>query len=511
MSSCLFTNGRIRTLADSDCDWVLVEGETISATGEKDAPSADRTIDLDGALLLPSFCDAHVHLATTGLFETGMDFRGIESARQILDAFADRARSETGILFGGNFEDPLDAPLTRAELDRAVGPRSALLARADMHSSVVSSALLRRLDVEKLPGVDRDEDGHPTGYLREQASAEAWALFDANLPLEQQREAIHAAARRAYSKGVTEVHEMFVTEWRGWESFDTLVETLEDEPLGVVPYVATDDVARVAGMGLARIGGDYFLDGSFGSHTAWLSSPYSSPPPPGSGPTGIAYRSDAELLRFFNDAQAAGLQVGVHAIGDAAVEQAIRTWELVAASLGTEEVRRIGHRIEHFECASDDHMARAVLLGLRASVQPAFDHFWGGPDGMYAQRIGWDRASAMNRFRSMMDSGLVLGAGSDSTVTPLDPFLQIASLRSHHVESESLSAEEAIRLHTSGARALADGRGGAIAVEQPADVVAVDRDPLESPPAELSGTRVLGTWIKGRRVWPPGEADEEFA
>jgi predicted amidohydrolase YtcJ len=509
MGSCLFTNGRMRTLAGPDCDWVLVDGDSIAATGENsDTPSADRVIDLDGAILIPSFCDAHVHLGTTGLYEQGMDFRGVQRAQVILDAFAERARSQTGILFGGNFEDPLDEPLTRTELDAAIGNRSALLARADMHSCVVSSALLRHLDVEGLKGVDRDEEGRPTGYLREQASAEAWSWFDGNLPLEQQREALGAAARRAYSRGVTEVHEMFVTEWRGWETLDTLIETLETEPLTVVPYVATDDVERVVDMGLTRIGGDYFLDGSFGSHTAWLSAPSSSPPPGGSTPTGISYRSDADLLRFFNDSQAAGLQVGVHAIGDAAIEQAVRTWELVAASVGTEAVRRLGHRIEHFECASDDHIARAVLLGLRASVQPAFDHYWGGPDGLYARRIGWDRASGMNRFRSMMGAGLALGAGSDSTVTPLDPFLQLAALRSHHLESESLDAEVALRLHTSGSRALAgDDAAGKITPGRAADLVAVDRDPVESTPDDLTGSQVLGTWIRGRRVWPREESE----
>ena len=99
------------------------------------------------------------------------------------------------------------------------------------------------------------------------------------------------------------------------------------------------------------------------------------------------------------EGQHEGLQVGVHAIGDAAIEQAIGTWEKVADKVGMDDVRNLGHRIEHFECASDDHIARAARLGLRASVQPAFDRLWGGPDGLYAQRMGWDRAQGHEPVR----------------------------------------------------------------------------------------------------------------
>ena len=500
--STLFEGGRVVTQAGT-ADWALVSNGIVVGTGAaSDSPSAEHTVDLDGGVLLPSFCDAHVHLPATGLYVAGMDFRGEKSSRAILGAFAERARERDAILYGGNFEDPLDRPLTAPLLDEAVGDRPALLARADMHSCVVSSALLRDLDVAGLDGVDA-EGGRPTGYLREQAAAEAWRWFDASLPREQQRAAIRAALDLAYSKGVTSVHEMFVVEWRGWASLDVFLDAIEGAALDVVLYVATDEVERVKEMGLPRIGGDYFLDGSFGSHTAWLSRPYDSPPPEGSPPRGVAYRDPGELFELFREAQAASLQTGVHAIGDAAIEQAISTWEKVAAEVGDDAVRSLGHRIEHFECASDDHIERAARLALRASVQPAFDHFWGGTDGLYARRIGAERALAMNRFGTMVSRGVELGAGSDSTVTPLDPFLQMAALRGHHVETERLDAAAAFRMHTVGSRALAgDHSAGRIAPQQRADLVVVDRNPLVVTTEELRETQVLGTWIAGERVWP---------
>ncbi|HEX2295319.1 MAG TPA: amidohydrolase family protein [Actinomycetota bacterium] len=493
--SVLFSGGRVVTPGGA-AEWALVEDGVVAATGAAgDEPHAARRVDLDGGVLLPSFCDAHVHLPATGLYAAGMDFRGETSSRAILDAFAERARDPDAILYGGNFEDPLDRPLSSALLDEAVGDRPALLARADMHSCVVSSALLRQLDV-----------GETTGYLREQDAAEAWRWFDASLPRRQQRDAIRSAVELAYSKGVTSVHEMYVVEWRGWGSLDVMQEALAGTALQVVLYVATDEVARVRDMGLPRIGGDYFLDGSFGSHTAWLSEPYASAPPDGTPVTGISYRDDAALLELFREAQASFLQMGVHAIGDAAIEQAVSTWEKVAADVGDDAVRSLGHRIEHFECATDDHIERAARLGLRASVQPAFDLYWGGTDGLYASRIGDGRALDMNRFGTMAARGVSLGAGSDSTVTPLDPFLQMSALRGHHVAAERLDAAAALEMHTVGSRALAgDATAGVIAAGQRADLVLVDRDPLTTD--DVAGTEGAGTWIAGERVWPPAEAE----
>ena len=513
MTTTLFHNGTIHTNVEGKTvAWVLVEDDRIDQAGPTDGlPAADRHVDLQGGTLIPAFCDAHVHLPATGLYAGGMDFRGERSADAILDALARHASSGDAVLFGGNFEDPLDRPLTRRDLDQVVGERPAMLARADLHSCIVSSELLRELDVRAVEGVDRDDDGTPTGYLREQAACGAWSWFETGLPRDQQINAIRAAVKLAYSKGVASVHEMFVVEWRGWDSYDVFREATGPCALDVVTYLGTDEVDRVTALGLGRIGGDYFLDGSFGSHTAWMKEPFASPPPAGSPAHGISYRDDDALFDFFMAAEDTGLQVGVHAIGDAAIEQAITTWERVADKVGAAEVRRLGHRIEHFECASDDHMKRAAKLGLRASVQPAFDAYWGGRRGLYAQRIGWERASSMNRFQSMLDSGLVLGAGSDSTVTPLDPFLQIRALRAHHVPEERVDGRTALRLHTVGAHALADQERdrGTIDTGARADLAWLDRDPVTTDVGALEGTQVIGTWIGGTRVYPDSEAQAQ--
>ena len=508
--STLFTGGPIVRLPGAAlADWLLVSEEHVQAVGIGEPPRADKVIDLDGGTLLPAFCDAHVQLPATGLYEAGLDFRGEHSSAKILDAFRTRAATGDGVLFGGNFEDPLDEPLTRIELDSVVGPRPALLARADMHSCVVSSALLDELDTDGLEGIDVDDHGRPTGYLREKAAAEAWGWFDRTLPPEAQKAAVQAAIRKAYSKGIASVHEMFVVEWRGWASLEVFLDAIADAALDIVMYIGMTEIDKVKDIGFDHVGGDLFLDGSFGSHTAWMRDGYTSPPPQGSPSNGISYRTDEELLEVFMRAQELGMQCGVHAIGDAAIEQAISTWEKVADKVGLDAVRELGHRIEHFECAWDDHLRRAVTLGLRASVQPAFDRYWGGEGGLYAARIGWPTAQGMNRFASMLNAGLMVGAGSDSTVTPMDPFLQLAALRAHHIEDEQLGKVEALRLHTTGARALADGPSlaGSLEPTAPADLVWLDRNPAAISVEELLATEVLGTWVLGQRVWPESEAE----
>jgi predicted amidohydrolase YtcJ len=239
-----------------------------------------------------------------------------------------------------------------------------------------------------------------------------------------------------------------------------------------------------------------------------LKEPYASRPPEGVPAGGVSYVGDEELASFFLEAQQADLQTAVHAIGDAAIEQALCAWEKVAVEVGRDGVVRKGHRIEHFECASDDHIERARSLGVHASVQPAFDRYWGGRSGLYTERIGWERAKEMNRFSTMLEAGLVVAAGSDSTVTPMDPFLQMAALRDHHLESERCSPLEALRMHTVGpARSVgAHGHRSTLEPGMKADIVWLDRDPLRASTEELLETEVRGTWIGGSRVWPRREA-----
>jgi predicted amidohydrolase YtcJ len=258
-------------------------------------------------------------------------------------------------------------------------------------------------------------------------------------------------------------------------------------------------VPRAIELGHDSIGGDLPTDGSVGARTAAVSEPFT-----GTGDRGTTYYTDDELVGFFHGAHGAGLQVGVHAIGDRAIEQVLTAWERIYASLDSRERRHFRarrHRIEHFEMPSTTQIERAAMLGLAASVQPAFDLTWGGTDGLYQRRLGADRAFAMNPIRSMLDRGIVVGAGSDSPVTALDPWLAVQAMEQHHDPTQRLGRVEAIRVHTVGSARLAhqEEKKGLLEPGAHADFAAYEVDPLTAD--EVGGLRPVLTVSLGRDVF----------
>jgi predicted amidohydrolase YtcJ len=210
------------------------------------------------------------------------------------------------------------------------------------------------------------------------------------------------------------------------------------------------------------------------------------------------------MAEFFHAGHNAGLQVGVHAIGDRAIEQVLTTWERVYLALDSRERRHFRarrHRIEHFVLPSADQIERAAMLGLAVSVQPAFDRLWGQGGGMYEERLGPARAMAAHPIRTMLDRGIEVGVGSDSPVTPLDPMLAIASLENHHEPSQRLTRLEALKLHRVGSARLGhqEGKKGALEPGRHADFAAYEEDPLDVSSPE--GLRPVLTVSLGREVY----------
>lgn len=483
--------------------WVALAGDRVISVGSGPPPPGEEIIDVVG-VVYPGFIDAHVHLTATGLFHNGLNLRESRSVNALLDALKAYLRiAPDGIVMGGNFDpgrnEEGEMP-TRSDLDKVAGARPVFISRTDGHSSAVGSALLEslRLDLET-DGLDRDPEGNPTGILRSEANYEARRRIFALMGDSQIRACQEAACNLALSMGVTSLHEMAGTSL-GERDF-ALLASEGDHPVHVVTYLATLDVERVAALNVRRVGGDLFLDGSLGSRTAALLHPYSD----GDG-SGRLYHSDEEVGEFFYRATRLGLQAGVHAIGDGAVEQAISAVEETAARLGdggVEQVRRLRHRIEHFECVDDEQLSRAASLGIIASVQPAFDHYWGGERGMYAARLG-ERARAMNPFARMISSGLTVAGGSDSTVTPLDPFLGMRSAVEHHREDFRVGIKDALLMFTGNAAFAAhdETSRGSLSPGKYADMVVLTDDPVSAP---LDQIEVVETWVGGRRVWPHGE------
>lgn len=480
-------------------EWILVDERHVQRVGSGEPPSADRTVDLPGTTIVPGFIDAHVHLSGTGLVLAGLDLSQTRSQQELLERSRDHLVANPGRLLGIGMDESRWAVPTYPSLHEldALSGEPVVLLRVDGYLSLANTATLKSSGALELEGVERDGTGEPTGLLRGEANSHMQRWYFESLPDLDISDAHLRAAHLAAERGVTCVHEMAIPDKRGRRDHEVLMAMRSEFPVEVIVYVAERDMPYVIGRGLQTIGGDLFLDGSIGARTAALLEPYED----GDGKGELTYDDD-ELAEFAHNAHLAGLQMGVHIIGDAAIEQALRVWERVYQALDSRNRRHFRarrHRLEHFEMASTERVERAGALGLAISIQPGFDAAWGHDGGMYEQRLGADRARTMNPFRTMVERGLEIGGGSDSPVTPLDPMLGIWALENHHDPAQRMSRDEAVRLFTIGGARLAHlEKRGRLEPGASADFAAYEADPLAVP--DVRDLRPVLTVSRGREV-----------
>jgi len=483
----LYRNGRIYTPVASDATAMLVDGATIAWIGREDG--ADRhpgfqVVDLDGALVTPAFVDAHIHATASGLALSGLDLATTATLAQALDLVERAARASRGRpVLGGGWDEtrwPERRPPTTQELDRAGYGGAVYLARVDAHSAVVSSSL-----AASVPGL-RDLAGYRAdGWLTTAAHDAARTAALAVLTSRQTRDLQRAALRHAASLGIACVHEMAGPAISSADDLSVLLALSRDEAgpevIGYWGELFGIDTARE--LGAVGAGGDLFCDGSLGSHTAALRAPYSDWP----DTSGTLRFETADLAEHVVRCAEAGLQAGFHVIGDAAMDQVLDALDVVAERLG--RPGGSGHRIEHAEYVHDPD--RLAASGLLASMQPLFDATWGGPVGMYAERLGNERAGRLNRFAELTAAGVPVAFGSDSPVTPLGPWAAVRAAVHPSDRTAAMSVGAAFTAHTrTGWRAarrdgeglLAPGATATFAVWQPGESDADQfREPMAPP------------------------------
>jgi predicted amidohydrolase YtcJ len=217
-------------------------------------------------------------------------------------------------------------------------------------------------------------------------------------------------------------------------------------------------------MGAVGAAGDLYADGALGSRTASLRHPYADGPG-----RGEAFVTAAQAAEHLLDCVSVGVQGGFHAIGDAAIDTVLTGFGLAAKAIGTDRLREGRHRLEHVELIDKAMIARMVEFGVIASVQPVFDRLWGGPDRMYAQRLGVDRALASNPIGAMHATGVSLAFGSDSPVTALDPWAVVAAAAAPRNPVYRMSVRAAFAASTRGGwRAAGVDDAGVLAPGHPA-------------------------------------------
>jgi predicted amidohydrolase YtcJ len=401
-------------------------------------------LELDGAVVTPAFVDAHVHATASGLLVDGLDLTTAGSPDALLDAVAARAAARPGALvWGHGWQDhrwPRTGP-SRAELDRAASGAPVYLTRIDAHSALVSSALVDRARLA-VGAAGWSATGALSGDAHHHVRRAAFAAVDGAPRDAAQRAFLTGAAAR----GVAVVHECAGPDI---SSVDDLAALCAHPGVEVVPYwgqaAASAAEARevLSAVGAHGLAGDLFVDGSLGSRTAALRAPYADAP----GCTGTRYLDPDAIAAHLVACTRAGVQAGFHVIGDAAADALLAG---LAAAARQVDLRGRAHRVEHLEMVDPGQAAALAALGVVASVQPVFDAFWGGPDALYAARLGPRRAAPMNPFAALRAVGVMLAFGSDSPVTPIDPWAAVRAAAEHRTPASRISPEAALLAHTVG-------------------------------------------------------------
>ena len=494
-------NGRVLTLSrPARAEALALAGAQIAAVGRNKEIQAlvgpeTETIDLQGRTVLPGFIDAHTHLISTGLLETlYLNLAEARSLAELLEMVraAARQKAEGEWLVGRRWEEsrwPERRYITRADLDRVAPANPVALFRVDGHLLSVNS---KALELAELPEHLRDRADLEQGLLWEEAAS--WLHDRIEPEAEVLERAIAAATERAHSLGITSVHDIVKPGYlRAYQALrgEGGLKLRVYLNLGVEaarPLLATglrtgfgDEWLRLGGVKL-------FADGSLGAGNAALSEAYLDR----EGRGKLNY-DDEELSRIVVEAHEHGWQVLAHAIGDRAIEQVLRAYELA----GVEPADR--YRIEHFELASDKQLEWAARLGLIASMQPNFLQ-WAEPGGLYETRLGEERTGRISPHRLALDAGLKLAFGSDCM--PLGPLFGIHRAVNAPYPAQRLTVEEALRCYTLGGAyaSFEEGLKGSLEPGKLADLVVLSTDPFNQP-EEIERIQVEMVFIGGELVF----------
>ncbi|MBN2541402.1 amidohydrolase [bacterium] len=487
----LLYNGNIYAMVNGEERYnaILLNGDTIEAVGDSLAPTEEyQCIDLDGKTVLPGFSDCHVHFFQTGLKRMFVDCTRLSSISEIQERAA-FLKDKYSFVPGWGFNPEAVAEkraLTRSDLDAVSTVLPIYIRRVDGHSSYLNSAAIKMVEplLHKMTGASRLNEGVVTAETHEFADLFFLRLTDKDTLTE----AAKYVEKEALSKGATCIHAL--TPFREWT--EVLLEIMDGLSITLVPFCRTMNVAEVIEMGMSRIGGCLLIDGSFGSRSAALFEPYSDDP----GNRGNLYFSDEEVIKYMREANNAGLQLTMHAIGPRGIEQYLRCIEKV---IGKVEGNRYRHRLEHCELPTEAQIKKIHELGIILSMQPAFEYYWGGPSGMYYEALG-GRWRKTNPFKRIVSEEITVIGGSDSYVTPIDPLLGVHSAVNHPNPEERVSVYQALQFFTKNPAhaAFSESEYGVLRKGMKVDLAILESDPFSINPSMIKDINIFATVMDGK-------------
>ncbi|HOV62518.1 MAG TPA: amidohydrolase family protein [Spirochaetia bacterium] len=442
-------------------------------------------VDVGGCHVYPGFIDTHTHSFEAGIYSFGADLNEAKDLEGVFSRLAE-ARPLGGKVFAYRFDENALREKrfpTVEELDRVLPSIPLFLRRVDGHSGMVNTAAYKKIPWSTPPR---------PGVLKGRANSEASFWFHTSLSEEAILKVYHAAAAQAVAGGHTVVHTMIGNGRTDPMHYRLIRDHLAEFSVEFILYPQITDVKTCIELGSPRIGGCICADGSFGSHTAFLSEPYTDMPET----RGEPYHTQDFWDALVREAWTAGLQVAVHAIGDGAIEQIVTAYEKNASLSKGRSLSEIIHN----ELLTPALLKRESRLGIAAVMQPMFDRLWGGESQMYARVLGKERALSCNRLASLVRNGVLVTGGSDWYITEIDAGKGIDAATRLHNSAEALSPFEAVMLYTKNAAQLSgdEDRFGCLLPGFEANFSCLSEDILS--PGKSVTAQVVSVYRKGNKL-----------
>lgn len=467
-----------------------------------------KVFDAKGKTVVPGLVDCHVHMTAFGEFLQSPDLkdaRSIKQMKQKLREHVSKRLVENWVL-GGRWDHEKFAEKrypTRWDLDDVVSDRPVFLVRVCGHIGVANSVALKLASVTGKTCVEGGvieldkACGEPTGILKEKAMSLIWNVVP-KPTVEALEETCLQACTKTVEEGLTEVHWIVesIEEIKAIKNLESKKQLPLRVYLGIPPSLLENAYLNPAtkySNGMVKVGFvKLFADGSLGSRTAALKEPYSDLPTS----KGLLLHSKKKLTQLILKAHKAGIQVGVHAIGDRAVETVLDAYEETVKKFPRKNHR---HRIEHCSVLNPQLIRRMKKLNLIASVQPHFvvSDFW------LTNRLGKQRVRWAFPFRTLVKGKIAVISGSDCPVEKISPILGIWAAVAKALPKQNLTPTQALETYTTNAAyaSFKEAEKGTIQPGKLADLTLLSEDPLSIKPDMINKIAAQMTIVDGKIVY----------
>jgi predicted amidohydrolase YtcJ len=510
---------------------ILIENGRVLALGtDAITETADQTIDLAGAFVMPAFADGHAHPLFAGREAQGPKVNALQSVAEIVaevKSFAE-ANPDSKWIIGGAYEAAI---IERGDfdahwLDEVVSNRPVVLQAVDHHTIWVNSKALEIAGITSVTTdpdggtIARREDGSPKGTLREPAAMDLISKLAPKRTLHDELNAIAWASEQYLAAGVTSTMDAWVEDGMA----EIYIEAAKTGHLKIdmnLTFLAqpgkwhsrvnyyNEMRAMVEALpvdtGLTAKSVKFIGDGALSAGTAAILEPYLDDP----NSKGLLIWSDEEITEAAKTFDKAGLQLHIHAIGDAAVRQALNAIEAVIANNPSWDRRPV---ITHAQLIDPVDLPRFAALGVIANFQPLWTYLDPMNKELILPRIGENRNNQQYQLRKLIDSGARLSFGSDWPVTDFTPLAALAV--PVHRQSpdqqppegwsieQAISIEESMHFYTAAVahQLFREADYGTLEVGKIADFIVLDRNPIQTRPHDVRDIKVLATYRKGIQV-----------